>query len=239
MIDPKNYEGRTAGGWGVLDMRRAVEVGLASEEVIAITGPVIRRDDGTFDSSVICRIRNEVKGGPLTAEDLANAKLLADAPKMLEHNALMQLALSAAAGAIRDAIYTEDGLDGTDGVAVLNAITAALDGKMPPDRIDPDLDVVARHWEAMDALDAAAHRQRESDAEIARLRGIVPETLEALNDELCEENDRLRENHRAACTAAVLRALRVVGVSEEQRRGNSGAVLAALQVFDDFLAGGK
>ena len=32
----------------------------------------------------------------------------------------------------------------------------------------------------------------EKDAEIARLRGIVPEALEKLNDELCAENEALR-----------------------------------------------
>jgi hypothetical protein len=32
----------------------------------------------------------------------------------------------------------------------------------------------------------------EAAAEIERLRGIVPEVLERLNDELCAENERLR-----------------------------------------------
>lgn len=34
-------------------------------------------------------------------------------------------------------------------------------------------------------------------AEIERLRGIVPEVLERLNDELCAENDALRAELRA------------------------------------------
>jgi len=33
-------------------------------------------------------------------------------------------------------------------------------------------------------------------AEIERLRGIVPEVLEQLNDELCAENERLRAEIR-------------------------------------------
>lgn len=36
--------------------------------------------------------------------------------------------------------------------------------------------------------------------EVARLRGIVPELLEKLNDDLCEENDKLRAE-LAAVTA--------------------------------------
>lgn len=37
------------------------------------------------------------------------------------------------------------------------------------------------------------------EAEIERLRGIVPEALERLNDELCAENDRLRAALWKAC----------------------------------------
>jgi hypothetical protein len=46
--------------------------------------------------------------------------------------------------------------------------------------------------EAADALEQQAAQIAEKDAEIARLRGIVPEVLEKLNDELCAENEALR-----------------------------------------------
>jgi hypothetical protein len=41
----------------------------------------------------------------------------------------------------------------------------------------------------------------EAADEIERLRGIVPEVLEKLNDELCAENQRMHETLRSLYTA--------------------------------------
>lgn len=46
-------------------------------------------------------------------------------------------------------------------------------------------------WPDAEELDDAAAELRRLYDENLRLRGIVPEALEKLNDELCDENDRL------------------------------------------------
>ena len=59
--------------------------------------------------------------------------------------------------------------------------------------------------EAMPDFDEVAAELRRLHDENLRLRGIVPEALEKLNDELCDENDRLR-----ALNQELLKALRYV-----------------------------
>jgi hypothetical protein len=56
----------TPGRWEVLDLR---------PNHIAVSA---------FSEGVICRIRNEVSGLPLTSEDMANAHIIAAAPRMYE-----------------------------------------------------------------------------------------------------------------------------------------------------------
>jgi len=60
--------------------------------------------------------------------------------------------------------------------------------------------------------------RQEMRAEVERLRGIVPEFLEKLNDELCAENERLR---------AEVEALRTFAEAVIRYAGNAG---------DDYLA---
>lgn len=62
----------TPGEWTVLDERSKRAPGVHLR--IAVTA-------GAF--GVVCRIANEVSGRPLTDEDMANAVLIARAPKLL------------------------------------------------------------------------------------------------------------------------------------------------------------
>jgi hypothetical protein len=59
---------------------------------------------------------------------------------------------------------------------------------------------------------------RRQHAEIERLRGIVPEVLERLNDELCAENDRLNAQRRElqADRAKLLERIAQSGVQERR-----------------------
>jgi len=59
--------------WVVLDCRQL------GEESIAIASA-----QSAADASIVCRIKNEVSGKPLTAEDVANAQLIAAAPKLYQ-----------------------------------------------------------------------------------------------------------------------------------------------------------
>lgn len=91
---------------------------------------------------------------------------------------------------------------------------------------------------------AAAARVMELQAdEIDRLRGIVPEVLERLNDELCAENERLRaaladscEEHRAeiydTATGGGCMLLHDAVAAERERWEK--AARAALEVMDDL-----
>lgn len=60
------------------------------------------------------------------------------------------------------------------------------------DESDKRLPIERRLQAMVDQLKAMGAKNSELRAEVERLRGIVPETLEQLNDEICSENDQLR-----------------------------------------------
>jgi hypothetical protein len=83
-------------------------------------------------------------------------------------------------------------------VAADDALRAALRAALAQQQAEP---VVMQYIALCDAMRYSEREDEELSpeeyaeslvAEIDRLRGIVPEVLERLNDELCEENDRLR-----------------------------------------------
>ena len=86
-----------------------------------------------------------------------------------------------------------------------------------------------------DAVSAAAGKLRRQHREIERLRGIVPEALERLNDDLCNENEQLLAELRRlhAVNEELLVALRVLLNNNEWLTGESCARAAIAK------AGGK
>ena len=79
-------------------------------------------------------------------------------------------------------------------------------------------------------LRETAAELRRQHAEIERLRGIVPEVLERLNDELCAENERLRAD---AARYRWLRDLRCNSVSVSRDDDHACNYMTASEWIDN------
>ena len=92
---------------------------------------------------------------------------------------------------------------------------------------------LAAELEACPSINYKAHAAelRRLYEENQRLRGIVPEVLERLNDELCEENERLEQQRDA-----LLEALKQIEPILARMYGPQAAELPPMQIVRAAIA---